>query len=115
MKKRIEFQSIDENFLLTNGSCSITDIVISKEDEIFCSLSLDFNVASEGVTKEESLENLLEALSDYIDLAIENEIDIYRPVANEDNPLINDTTSIIEVIKIALNIDLELLDTTMYA
>ena len=84
---------------------SLLDAVITKEDEIYCSLCLELNVASEGETLEESKKNLLRVVKDYLELAIENNLPIIRNVPWEDNPLVNGE-EIIDKFKIQTNVNI---------
>ncbi|MEO6694340.1 MAG: hypothetical protein ABIO41_03970 [Ignavibacteria bacterium] len=81
--------------------------VITKEDEIYCSLCLDLNVASEGETVLESKKNLIEAVNDYIEIAIENNLPIIRKVGDEDNPLITNPNEVVEQFVIKSDLQIE--------
>jgi len=97
-----------ENTSLLNNSVAIYSFlegVVTKEDDIYCSLCLDLNVASEGETLEESKNNLLEAVRDYIDLAKSNNIHILRQVPIKDNPIYNGE-EIIDNFRIETNVDI---------
>ena len=72
------------------------EAVIIKEDDIFCSLCIDLNVASEGETIEEAKKNLIEAVNDYIEIAIENNLPIMRKVSDVDNPIFTIPEEVIE-------------------
>jgi predicted RNase H-like HicB family nuclease len=90
----------EEQSAMTTLEC-----VITQEDEIYCSLCIELNVASEGTTIAEAKQNLLEAVKDYIDLALNNHIQISRPVPLEDNPFLNGD-EIIEKFMIPLNMNI---------
>jgi len=81
--------------------------VITKEDEIFCSLCIDLNVASEGESIEEAKKNLIEAVNDYIGIAIENNLPIMRKVSDENNPLLTTPEEVIEKFSIKTDLKVE--------
>lgn len=85
----------------------VFESVITKEDDIYCSLCIDLNVASEGETIQESKNNLIEAVSDYIEIAIENNLPIIRKVQDEDNPLISTPNNILEKFYIKSDLKIE--------
>lgn len=85
---------------------SLLDAVITMEDEIYCSLCIELNVASEGETLEKSKRNLLNAVKDYLELAIENDLPIIRFVPGEDDPIANGE-KILERFKIRTNVNIE--------
>lgn len=80
--------------------------VIMKDEEGYSSLCLDLNVASEGETILEAKENLIDAVNGYIELALENNLPILRPVSKDINPYFNYPQDIVEefTIKSDLNI-----------
>jgi len=92
--------------LLKNDKHIIYNCVITKEGEIFCSLCIELNVATEGTTQKEAKLNLIVAVKDYIELALENNIPLIRELPAEDNPLNNDD-EIIEKFKIETNVNVE--------
>jgi len=83
------------------------EAVITKEDDIFCSLCIDLNVASEGETIEEAKKNLIEAVNDYIEIAIENNLPIIRKVSGENNPLLATSEEVIEKFNIKTDLRVE--------
>lgn len=68
----------------------------SKEDQSISALCLELDVASEGETAQEAKANLIEAVTLYIETAVENNLPILRPVPEDENPLIKDSSNIIE-------------------
>ncbi|HEY3251538.1 MAG TPA: hypothetical protein VGK25_10515 [Ignavibacteria bacterium] len=104
--EKINISITDENFLELNVGSSYLNAVITKEDEIYCSLCIELNIASEGETLNEAKENLLEAVKDYIELSVENKTPIIRLVPIEDNPLLNPGQNIVEVFRIKVNMNL---------
>ena len=64
-------------------------------------------VASEGETVLESKKNLIEAVNDYIEIAIENNLPIIRKVDDEDNPLITNPNEVVEQFVIKPDLQIE--------
>jgi predicted RNase H-like HicB family nuclease len=59
--------------------------IVEKEGDIYCALCLDLDIATEGATLDEALENLNEAIGLYLITAIEKGEEkefIPRPVPN---------------------------------
>ncbi len=84
---------------------SFFDAVVTMEENIFCSLCIELNVASEGVSLEESKKNLLEAVKDYLELSIISKLPFERWVPDEDNPILK-KSEIIDYFKIEVNMNL---------
>jgi predicted RNase H-like HicB family nuclease len=61
--------------------------IIIKEPEGFSSLCLEVDVASQGETIEEAKNNLLEAVTLYLESAIESNLVILRPVPEDETLL----------------------------
>ena len=81
--------------------------VVLKEGEVFVSLCLDLDVASQGFSVEEAKTNLLEAVSLYIETAIESNLPVIRPVPMEENPLLTgDRDRIVEVFDLKVDMAL---------
>lgn len=80
--------------------------VVMKDEDGFSSLCLDLNVASEGDTVLEAKDNLIEAVNGYIELSLENNLPILRPVSKDLNPYFNYPEDIVDefTIKSDLNI-----------
>jgi predicted RNase H-like HicB family nuclease len=70
-------------------SYSILNGVITQEDNVYCSLCLELDVASEGESVEEAKRNLEEAVKEYIEIAMEMNIPVFRPVPATENPILN--------------------------
>lgn len=104
--EEINISTKNGNLFETNQENSFFDVVITKEDDIFCSLCIELNVASEGETLVEARKNLLEAVKDYIELSLEHETPLVRWVPFEDNPLLNSNENIIETFKIKVPMNL---------
>jgi len=81
-----------------------TGIVI-REDRGYSSLCLELDIASQGDTIKEAKDNLMEAVTLYIETAIEGNLPLLRPVPREDNPLNTRPNDIVDTFK--LNIDLQ--------
>ena len=95
------------NLSLTSSyNKSLLKCVITKEDDTFCSLCLDLNIAMDGLTIREAENNLIAAVKDYIEVCIDEDITILREVPIEDNPLFNDKEVIVKKFVILLNYDL---------
>jgi hypothetical protein len=78
--------------------------VIVKEKNSLSALCLDVDVASEGETIAEAKENLREAVSLYVESAIESNLPIIRPVSTSDNPLHTRSNDVKEVFKISIDV-----------
>ena len=80
--------------------------LIMKEDGIFTALCLDVDVASQGATAEEAKRNLGEAVSLYVESAIESNLPIVRPVPREANPLNTCPHDVVETF--TMNVDVHI-------
>jgi predicted RNase H-like HicB family nuclease len=89
---------MDKNMFVFTG-------VIIKEPEGFSSLCLEVDVASQGETIEEAKNNLLEAVTLYLESAIESNLVILRPVPEDENPVKVRPNDVVETFK--MNIDFE--------
>ena len=78
---------------------------IIKEENGFTALCRDVDVATEGLTIQEAKQNLIEAVSLYVESAIENNLPIIRPIPKEDDPTQKETDTILEIFR--LNVDLK--------
>jgi len=78
--------------------------VIVKEKNGLSALCLDVDVASEGETIAEAKENLREAVSLYVESAIESNLPIIRPVPANDNPIYTRSKDVKEIFKISLDV-----------
>ena len=63
------------------------------------------NVDSQGETVEEAKKNIIEAVTLYLETAIESNLPIIRPVPEEDNPLKLTPEEFIKTLKV--NVDLK--------
>lgn len=77
--------------------------ILTKEDNSISALCLELDVASEGKTLTEAKNNLIEAVTLYIESAVENNLPILRPIPEEDNPLIKTPQKILEKFLLKIN------------
>jgi predicted RNase H-like HicB family nuclease len=62
---------------------------ILKEQDGFTGICPDVDVATEGLSLQEAKDNLLEAVSLYVESAIESNLPVIRPIPKEDDPTQN--------------------------
>lgn len=77
--------------------------VLIKENNGISALCLELDVASEGESVSEAKKNLFEAVSLYIESAVENNLPILRPVPEQDNPLKTNPDKILEKFSLKIN------------
>jgi predicted RNase H-like HicB family nuclease len=77
--------------------------VLLKENSSISTLCPELDVASEGDTIPEAKANLMEAVSLYIESAIENNLPVLRQVPEEENPLKQYPEKIIEKFPLKIN------------
>lgn len=77
--------------------------ILVKDNVSISALCLELDVASEGETASEARNNLIEAVSLYIESAVENNLPVLRPVSEEDNPLLNNSHEVIEKFLLKIN------------
>ena len=85
----------------------LLNCIIINEENSYTSLCLDVDVASEGETLIEAKNNLIEAVSLYIDTAIESHLPIIRAVPDSENPAIISPEIITDRFNIKVNVDVE--------
>lgn len=66
------------------------------EEGIYVAVCPDLDVVSEGITKDEAKDNLLEAVVLYIETAIESNLPVLRPVPADCDPRITKPETITE-------------------
>ena len=88
-----------------NTSIFVFTGILLKEKSSISAMCLDVDVATEGTSIDEAKNNLFEAVSLYIESAIENNLPILRPVPSEDNPLINTPNNVIETFTLKINLE----------
>jgi len=60
--------------------------IIIQEDDLFSSLCLELDVASQGETEQEAREMLLEAVTLYLETCIKSNLPYIRPVPPDEDP-----------------------------
>ena len=86
-------------------SSFIFDAIIIKEMESYSALCLDVDVASQANTIEEAKGKLSEAVSLYVESAIESNLPIIRPVPRDENPLLQHPQDVVAAFKVNVNIN----------
>jgi len=82
-----------------------TGMVIREEDG-FSALCIDLDIASDGQTAEEAKKNLFEAVTLYIESAMESNLPIIRPVPVEENPINRRKEDVTEVFNIKIDLQI---------
>lgn len=85
----------------------LLNCIVVKEENSFSSLCLDVDVTSEGETLIDAKTNLIEAVSLYIDSAIESHLPIIRTIPESENPAIISPEIIVDKFNIKVNVDVE--------
>lgn len=75
------------------------------EEHGYSALCTELDVASQGATAVEARKNLEEAVTLYLETAIENNLPFIRPVPEEENPLVTRKNDVTEVFR--LDVELE--------
>jgi len=83
---------------------TLTGIVTKEDDELFSSLCLELDVASAGETVEEAQTSLLEAVTLYIESAIESNLPIIRPVPLDENPQRENPDAVMAIFPFKVNV-----------
>jgi len=78
--------------------------VVVKEEDGFSALCVDLDVASQGQTMDEAKRNIFEAVTLYIESALENNLPIIRPIPAEENPLTARKKDTVEIFNIKVNL-----------
>ena len=79
--------------------------VVLKEGKVFVGLCLDLDVASQGSSVQEAKSKLLEAVSLYLETAIESNLPVLRPVPMDENPLLTgDRERVVEVFDVKVDL-----------
>jgi predicted RNase H-like HicB family nuclease len=81
--------------------------VIIKEDAGYTALCIDIDVASEGETIEETKTNLTDAVSLYVESAIESNLPILRPIPFDENPIYIRKDDIVEYYDLKISLKVE--------
>ena len=77
--------------------------ILLEDDPSISALCLEVDVASDGETIEEAKKNLIEAVSLYIESAVENNLPVLRPVSKDENPLLIEPDKVIEKFMLKIN------------
>ncbi len=80
---------------------------VIKEKEGYSSLCLELDVASQGETKEEAKQNLMEAVTLYLETAIESNLPLIRPVLERDNPINTRPNDVVDIFKMNINFQVQ--------
>lgn len=78
--------------------------VVVQDENMYASLCLELDVASQGETVAEAKSALAEAAALYLETAIENNLPYLRPVPREDDPRYASPSEIIETFPLRVNI-----------
>ncbi|MEW6110255.1 MAG: type II toxin-antitoxin system HicB family antitoxin [Nitrospirota bacterium] len=78
-----------------------------KEDERYTSLCPELDVASQGNTSDEASGNLLEAVTLYLETAIEANLPYLRPVPSEEDPRKTSPGSIIKTFNFKVDFNIK--------
>jgi predicted RNase H-like HicB family nuclease len=79
--------------------------LLLKEDSGFTALCLDTDVASEADTIEQAKQMLREAVSLYVESAIESNLPIVRPVPKNEDPRRSRPQDIVEVFSLKVSVE----------
>jgi predicted RNase H-like HicB family nuclease len=77
------------------------------EEHGYTALCTELDVASQGETSEEARRNLEEAVTLYLETAIENNLPFIRPVPEQENPLVTRKKDVAEVFRLAVELGLQ--------
>jgi len=80
-------KKMDREVIKMESSQLVFTGVVVKEEDGYSALCIDLDVASQGQTIDEAKKNLFEAVTLYIESALESNLPIIRPVPAEENPL----------------------------
>ena len=90
---------------MEGGKLIFTGVVVTEEDG-YSAICVDLDVASDGQTAGEAKNNLFEAVTLYIEAALESNLPIIRPVPTEDNPLTTRREDVVEVFSIKIDLEI---------
>jgi predicted RNase H-like HicB family nuclease len=80
---------------------------VIKEEDGFSALCVDLDIASEGRTSDEAKNNLFEAVTLYIESALESNLPIIRPIPSEENPVTAKRENAIEIFNIKIDLQVQ--------
>jgi len=89
---------------MKNNTFSFT-AYITREENGFTALCREVDVATEGLTLQETKENMNEAVSLYVESAIENNLPIIRPVPQENDILQRYPDAVVEVFSVKIDLE----------
>jgi predicted RNase H-like HicB family nuclease len=78
--------------------------VVVAEESGYTSLCLDLDVASQGATPQEAKESLLEAVTLYLETALENNLPWLRPVPPAEDPRFVDPEHVVHQFPLKVNV-----------
>ena len=78
---------------------------ITREENGFTALCREADVATEGLTLQETKENMNKAVSLYVESAIENNLPIIRPVPPENDILQRYPDAVVEVFSVKIDLE----------
>jgi predicted RNase H-like HicB family nuclease len=81
--------------------------IIFKEGERYTSLCPELDVASEGDTPDEASTKLLEAVTLYLETAIEANLPYLRPIAPDEDPRIANPESIVKTFNLRVGFQIK--------
>lgn len=81
--------------------------IIFKDGSLYASLCPELDVASEGTTPDEASTNLLEAVSLYLETAIEANLPYLRPIPPDEDPRITSPESIIKIFNLKVDFQIK--------
>jgi len=94
-----------EDYTMEKSKLVFTAAVV-KEEEGFSALCIDLDIASEGQTVDEAKNNLFEAVTLYIESALESNLPIIRPVPLDENPVNTRREDVAEVFSIKIDLQI---------
>ena len=77
--------------------------IIYKEDDQYSAICAELDVASEGSTVEEASDNLLEAVTLYLETAIEGNLPYLRPIPLGEDPRKTHSESIVKIFRLKMD------------
>jgi len=78
--------------------------IIIKESNRYIAFCPELDITTEGYNPQEAESNLLEAVSLYIESAIESNLPYLRPVPKEEDPRITNPLSVVRVFNVKVDI-----------
>jgi predicted RNase H-like HicB family nuclease len=79
-----------------NENGFVFNIVILREESGYTALCLDLDVASQGQTVQQARDSLLEAVTLYLETALENNLPWLRPVPSAEDPRFADPCQVVD-------------------